>query len=90
MLVPYVEEMVDSKTMGVFVRIDPREDIVLKSEEPVMYCLTYVDMVFVDDDLLNSTEEKLLDAFCFHTEYVSFGLQLAKYLSNSSFAAFDF
>ena len=75
MLVPYVEEMVDSTTMGVSVRIDPREDIVLKSEEPVMYCLTYVDMVFVDDDLLNSTEEKLLDAFCFLTEYVSFGLQ---------------
>ena len=45
MLVPYVEEMVDSKTMGVFLRIDPREDIVLKSEELVMYCLTYVDMV---------------------------------------------
>ena len=76
MLVPYVEEMVDSKTMGVLVRIHPREDIVLKSEELVMYCLTYVDMVFVDADLFNSTEErKLLDALCFHTDYVSFRLR---------------
>ena len=66
--------------MGVFVRIDPRGDIVLKSEEPVMYCLTYVDMVFVNANLLNSTEEKLLDAFCFLYRVCFFWPSMSKVL----------